>query len=60
MENYSPELLSKVVEATPLSEDNALLNLLIEAVSIIPLNTIEFGRFLIYADHVKFLFIEGR
>src|SRR4051812_38998257 len=49
MENYSPELLSKVVEATPLSEDNALLNLLIEAVSIIPLNTIEFGRFLIYA-----------
>jgi len=28
----------------PLSEDNVLLNLLVEAVATIPLNTIEFGR----------------
>jgi hypothetical protein len=42
--NYSPELLSKVAEAIPLTEDNILLNLLAEAVAIIPLNTIEFGR----------------
>jgi hypothetical protein len=48
-ENYSPELLSKVVDTVPLSEDNNLLNLLIEAVSVIPLNTIEFGRLSISA-----------
>src|SRR5436190_13868097 len=42
--NYSPELLSKVVDTMPLSEDNVLLNLLIYAVAIIPLNTIEFSR----------------
>jgi hypothetical protein len=41
----SPELLSKVAEKMPLSEDNVLLNLLVEAVATIPLNTIEFGRF---------------
>ena len=28
----------------PLSEDNVLLNLLVDAVATIPLNTIEFGR----------------
>ncbi|POG66423.1 hypothetical protein GLOIN_2v1482360 [Rhizophagus irregularis DAOM 181602=DAOM 197198] len=43
-ENYSPELLSKFAEKMPLIEDNILLNLLVEAVAIIPLNTIEFGR----------------
>src|SRR5437667_8756848 len=42
--NYSPELLSKVVEIMPLMEDNVLLKLLVEAVATIPLNTIEFGR----------------
>src|SRR2546421_175146 len=43
-ENYSPELLSKIAETMPLSEDNVFLNLLVEAVATIPLNTIEFGR----------------
>ncbi|CAB5188872.1 unnamed protein product [Rhizophagus irregularis] len=43
-ENYSPELLSKFAEKIPLTENNILLNLLVEAVSIIPLNRIEFGR----------------
>jgi hypothetical protein len=43
-ENYSPELLSKAAEKIPLSEDNVLLNLLVEAVAITPLYTIEFGR----------------
>ncbi|GBC10544.1 hypothetical protein RclHR1_09700003 [Rhizophagus clarus] len=49
MENHSPELLSKIVEMMPLSEDNILLNLLIDTVSIIPLNTVEFGRLSITA-----------
>ncbi|CAB5189659.1 unnamed protein product [Rhizophagus irregularis] len=44
LENYSPELLTKVSEKMPLTEDNILLNLLVEAVAIIPLNDIEFGR----------------
>src|SRR5215213_1322991 len=44
MENYLPELLSKIVDTMPLSEDNVLLDLLVEAVATIPLNTIEFGR----------------
>ncbi|CAI2175249.1 8940_t:CDS:2 [Funneliformis geosporum] len=43
-DNYSPELLSKFVDKNPISEDNILFNLLIEAVSAIPLNNIEFGR----------------
>src|SRR6266536_186001 len=43
-ENYSPELLSKFAEKIPLTEDNIFLNLLVEAVATIPLNTIEFGR----------------
>ncbi|RGB33779.1 hypothetical protein C1646_743157 [Rhizophagus diaphanus] len=42
--NYSPELLSKVSEKMPLTEDNILLNLLIETVANISLNNIEFGR----------------
>ena len=42
--NYSPELLSKVADIIPLSEDNTLLNLLIDSVAIMPLNTIEFGQ----------------
>src|SRR3954467_13791706 len=37
-ENYLPELLSKVAEILPLSEDNILLNLLVESVATIPLN----------------------
>jgi hypothetical protein len=48
-ENYSPELLSKVAEIMPLTEDNILLNLLVESVATIPLNTIEFGRLSIKA-----------
>ncbi|GES89995.1 BTB/POZ protein [Rhizophagus clarus] len=47
--NYSPELLSRAVETMILSEDNILLNLLIEAVSTTPLNTIKFGRLSINA-----------
>ncbi|GBB90591.1 hypothetical protein RclHR1_01760015 [Rhizophagus clarus] len=43
-ENYSPELLSKAVNTMSLTEDNSLLNSLVEAVANIPLNTIEFGR----------------
>ncbi|CAB5188873.1 unnamed protein product [Rhizophagus irregularis] len=43
-ENYSPELLSKFAEKIPLTEDNVFLNLLVEAVAVIPLNNIEFGR----------------
>ncbi|CAB5188869.1 unnamed protein product [Rhizophagus irregularis] len=42
--NYSPELLSKFAEKMPLTENNAFLDLLVEAVATIPLNTIEFGR----------------
>ncbi|GBC01574.1 hypothetical protein RclHR1_04240004 [Rhizophagus clarus] len=48
-ENYSPELLSKAVDAIMLTEDNILLNLLIEEVATIPLNSIEFGRLSIRA-----------
>src|ERR1043166_3007016 len=48
-ENYSPELLSKVADTMPLSDNNNLLNLLIETVATIPLNTIEFGRLSISA-----------
>jgi hypothetical protein len=43
-ENYSPELLSKFAEKIPLTENNILLNLLVEAMSTIPLNSIDFGR----------------
>src|SRR5438045_7625078 len=43
-EDYSPELLSKIADIMPLSEDNVLLNLLVEKVSTTSLNTIEFGR----------------
>ncbi|GBB90706.1 hypothetical protein RclHR1_17740006 [Rhizophagus clarus] len=43
-ENYSPELLSKAVNTMSLTEDNSLLNSLVEAVANIPLSTIEFGR----------------
>src|SRR6266498_468 len=42
--NYSPELLTKVVDTMPLTEDNLLLNLFVETVATIALNTIEFGR----------------
>ncbi|RIA96757.1 hypothetical protein C1645_814949 [Glomus cerebriforme] len=44
IKNYSPELLSKIVEIAPLSENNIILNLLVELVATIQLNTIEFGR----------------
>ncbi|CAI2163001.1 20152_t:CDS:1 [Funneliformis geosporum] len=47
--NYSPELLTKIVDAMPLTKDNDLLNLLIKAVANIPLNMIEFGRLSITA-----------
>src|SRR5204863_722631 len=42
--NYSPELLSKVAEIIPLSEENILLNFLVKEVATISLNNIEFGR----------------
>jgi hypothetical protein len=42
--DYSPELLSKVSEKMPLTENNILLNLLVETVATKPLNNIEFGR----------------
>src|SRR5947207_7762222 len=42
--NFTPELLSKVSEKMPLTEDNIFLNLLVEAVANIPLNNIKFGR----------------
>ena len=48
-ENYSPELLSKVAEIMPLTEDNILLNLLVETVATISLNVVEFGRLSIKA-----------
>ncbi|CAI2196694.1 2616_t:CDS:2, partial [Funneliformis geosporum] len=41
-DNYSPELLSKILETMPFTEDNILSNLLVDAVSVIPLNAIEF------------------
>jgi hypothetical protein len=44
MKNYSPELLSKFAENIPLTENNILLNLLVEVVATIPLNTIAFDR----------------
>src|SRR6266496_3299154 len=44
IENYSPELLSEFAKKMPLTEDNNFLNLLVEMVATIPLNTIEFGR----------------
>ncbi|CAB5189647.1 unnamed protein product [Rhizophagus irregularis] len=42
--NYSPELLTKISEKMPLTEDNILLNLLVEAAANISLNNIEFGQ----------------
>jgi hypothetical protein len=49
VENYSPELLSKIVNIMPLSEDNIIQNLLVDTISIIQLNTIKFGRLSITA-----------
>ncbi|GBC03177.1 hypothetical protein RclHR1_00500025 [Rhizophagus clarus] len=49
VEDYLPELLSKAVKTMPLTEDNIFLNLLIDAVAAIPLNTIEFDRLSIAA-----------
>ncbi|CAB5356718.1 unnamed protein product [Rhizophagus irregularis] len=44
VKDYSPELLTKVSEIMPLTEDNIILNLLVETVANIPLISIEFGR----------------
>src|ERR1044071_3306745 len=44
LKNHLPELLSKVADTMPLSEDDILLDSLVETVATIPLNTIEFGR----------------
>ncbi|CAG8780402.1 9787_t:CDS:1, partial [Rhizophagus irregularis] len=44
VKDYSPELLTKVSEIIPLTEDNIILNLLVETVANIPLDSIEFGR----------------
>src|SRR4051794_31258835 len=58
--DFSPELLSKIVDIRPLLEDNILLNLLVESVANIPLNNIEFGRlsivslqYLLFSTHEK-------
>ncbi|CAI2162575.1 2178_t:CDS:1, partial [Funneliformis geosporum] len=48
-ENYLPEMLTKVVDTMPLTEDNIFLNLLVEKIVAVPLNTIEFGRLSITA-----------
>ena len=45
----APELLSKVVDTIPLSDNNILLNLLVEVVTTIPLNAVEFDRLSIKA-----------
>ncbi|CAG8590979.1 uncharacterized protein OCT59_001021 [Rhizophagus irregularis] len=42
--NYSPELLSKVAEIIPLTEDNILANLLVKEVASITLNDVNFDR----------------
>ncbi|RGB37162.1 hypothetical protein C1646_757214 [Rhizophagus diaphanus] len=44
VKDYSPELLSKVSELESVTEDNIILNLLVETVANIPLSNIEFGR----------------
>ena len=49
LENYSPDLLSKVADIMPLSDGNIFHNLLFERVAATPLNTIEFGRLSIAA-----------
>ncbi|CAB5188826.1 uncharacterized protein OCT59_000866 [Rhizophagus irregularis] len=43
-EDYLPEFLSKVVKTMPFTENNILVNLLVEELATIPLNAIEFGR----------------
>ncbi|GES97560.1 hypothetical protein GLOIN_2v1788445 [Rhizophagus clarus] len=47
--NYSPELLSKVVEIMPLSENNILFDLLVKEIANTLLNDIEIGRLTITA-----------
>jgi hypothetical protein len=47
--NYSSELLSKLSEIMPLSEENVFLNLLVEEIATIYLNDIEFSRLSITA-----------
>ncbi|CAG8465550.1 uncharacterized protein OCT59_000904 [Rhizophagus irregularis] len=47
--NYLPELLSKVAEIMPLSEDNILLDLFVKEIASVSLNDIEFGRLSITA-----------
>jgi hypothetical protein len=59
-ENYSPELLSKVVETMPLMANDDLLNLLFETVATTPLNTIEFGRLSINALHYLLFYMNGK
>ncbi|RIA93773.1 hypothetical protein C1645_873882 [Glomus cerebriforme] len=44
IKSYSPELLSKFAEIMPLSENNIIINLFVELVATIPLNTIEFAK----------------
>src|SRR5947207_2025775 len=44
IEKYLPSLLSKAADIMPLSDDNILLNLLIDEVATISLNTVEFSR----------------
>ncbi|RGB33783.1 hypothetical protein C1646_703691, partial [Rhizophagus diaphanus] len=58
--NYSPELLSKVVEIMPLSEGNTLLNLLVKELATILLTDIEFGRLSITALQYLLFYTNGK
>jgi hypothetical protein len=59
-ENYLPELLSKVVKAMPLTENNTLVSLLVEEIAIIPLNAIEFGRLSLEALQCLLSYTHGK
>jgi hypothetical protein len=57
IENYSPELAADIM---PLSDNNILLNFLIEKVATEPLNTIEFGRLSISALQYLLSYTHGK
>src|ERR1051325_8163724 len=58
--NDSPELLSKVADKMPLSENDILLNLLVEQVAVMPLNTIEFDRLSVAALRYLLSYTHGK
>ncbi|GBC05761.1 hypothetical protein RclHR1_06400011 [Rhizophagus clarus] len=57
---YSPEFLTRAVDIMQLSDDNVLLNFLVEKVATIPLNAIEFGRLSIKALQRLLSYAHGR